>query len=207
LLECSGEGIGGEFHVTEVLEKLLKDVEHDRGVGCLAVEEELSPSVVGAFAGLQPRNVGQRLRSGVLDAYPQLRHARGSRELRVAVSATLAPKSHVTEPELADFTTVNDERGDRIGRGSERPFIHPVITEPLGDFEHLPESVRYVDTRGVDCQFHAMKVATLVPVRPDLFERYANARCWARDLCRRSSGRTLCVAATIHMRCLKDGVV
>lgn len=37
LFESSGERVGGEFHVTEVLKKLFEHVEHDRRVGCVAV--------------------------------------------------------------------------------------------------------------------------------------------------------------------------
>jgi hypothetical protein len=65
----------------------------------------------------------------------------------------------MAEPELADFTTMNDERSDGVGRVSERPLIHPIITEPVGDFEHLPEGVRQVHAGRVDGQFHTVKIA------------------------------------------------
>jgi hypothetical protein len=134
----------------EVLEELLQDVQHDRSIRSVAIWEELSPSLVGAFSSLQPRDVGQGLASGFFDQYAQFRKTRSSRKFSVAVAVTLAPQRHMAEPELADRTTMNDECGDGVGRGSERSLVYSITTEPVRDLEHLPEGVSYVHTGCVD---------------------------------------------------------
>ncbi len=144
----------------QVLEELLEHVEYDRGVGCVAAWQELSSSLVGAFACLQTGNVGQGLGSGGVDSCAQFSHARRAGEFQLAISSTLASESNVTKPELADFATVNDEGGHGIRRFSERPLVYPAIVEPLRDCEHLAESVRYVHTGRADCQLHIRRLTT-----------------------------------------------